>query len=314
MFTNKKIVLWLKISLGVLSLLFIIYSLNNRFTDEHLHQLKVSFKSTTSLAFIIVSFILMPLNWGIESYKWKIITLPIQSISLWQSIQSVLSGICIGNLTPGRFGEFAGRILFFNPEVRSKIAVTHFVCGASQLIITLLFGISSLILLLINENQTLQLKSLLVASAVVFLIIMGLFFKSNHLYRWISKKAFLKKLNLGEVEYSQKTMLRLLAWSLIRNAVFTTQYFFILKGLGCVGDTFNIYLSIFISFMITSVVPMISFIEPIIRATIAVFLFSKFNTNQLQLITASSLIWFINIILPSIMGYLILLGIKQKTK
>jgi hypothetical protein len=59
---------------------------------------------------------------------------------------------------------------------------------------------------------------------------------------------------------------------------------------------------------------MISFIEVAIRAGIALVVFADYLSNDLLIVTASSAMWLINIIIPSVIGYFIILGTKMKLK
>ena len=86
---------------------------------------------------------LMPVNWGIESYKWKSITKQVESVSYPTALKSVFSGICVGNIAPGRAMEFLAKIIFFKYENRPSITVLHFINGMFQMLITVTVGIIS---------------------------------------------------------------------------------------------------------------------------------------------------------------------------
>ena len=66
--------------------------------------------------------------------------------------------------------------------------------------------------------------------------------------------------------------------------------------------------------MLTSVIPMISVVEPAIRAAIALFVFSNSGDNSVSVIISSTLLWFINVIIPSVIGYIIILKEKINFK
>ena len=55
---------------------------------------------------------------------------------------------------------------------------------------------------------------------------------------------------------------------------------------------------------------MISFIEPAIRAAIAVLVFGGTEINEVSLVVTAVMVWLINIALPSIVGYIII--VKEK--
>ena len=67
-------------------------------------------------------------------------------------------------------------------------------------------------------------------------------------------------------------------------------------------------------FMLTSIIPMVSVIEPAIRAAIALFVFNNNGDNSVSVILSSTLLWLINVVLPSLIGYGIILKEKINFK
>jgi hypothetical protein len=312
---KKRLLLVLKILLGVACFVFLWVRLRNQFSGEKLINLRETLGNGQSLTFFLVALVLTVPNWLIESYKWKQITQSIEHISMRQAVSGVLAGVCIGNLTPGRFGEFAGRIIYFSPHNRSKASVTHFVCGATQLFTTVMFGIFCAAAWLGQSGDWNITYILLLAGCAVFLTcLLLLLFNAEHVYKKIAGFSFLKRFDLGAVEYPRKVLLRLVAWSALRYFVFSAQYILLLLCCGAKGSYPDLFIAVSIFFMLMSVIPMISFIEVAVRAGIAVILFAKFNSNELLLVTASTLVWLVNIVLPSVAGYFIILSTRIKLK
>jgi hypothetical protein len=69
-------------------------------------------------------------------------------------------------------------------------------------------------------------------------------------------------------------------------------------------------MSIAAYFMLTSLIPMISIIEPAIRAAIALFVFDNANDQTITIVLTSTFLWIINVIIPSAIGYIVIL--KEK--
>ena len=69
------------------------------------------------------------------------------------------------------------------------------------------------------------------------------------------------------------------------------------------------FMSIAAYFMLTSLIPMVSFIEPAIRAAIALFVFNS-GDNTVLVVLSSTFVWIINVVIPSIIGYIIILREK----
>jgi len=307
--------LLLKILLGIACFFFIWIKLKDQFTEEKSNLFFETLSSKNNLYFfLVVVFMLFP-NWLIESYKWQLISSVIEKISYSGAVKGVFSGICLGNLTPGRMGEFAGKLIYFKPENRSKITVTHFVCGSTQLFITVVFGILSLLIFINTKNNNHQfiVFACLVSGITLFLLSLILL-KMDKIYNWLSNRKLLSKFDLGTVIYPKSLLVKLLFYSVIRYFVFSSQYVFLLQICGAKAGYFELLIPVGISFMLTSAIPMISFIEVAIRAGIALVLFSDYVSNDLLIVTASSAMWLINIIIPSVIGYFIILGTKMKLK
>lgn len=268
-------------------------------------------RDNASLALIAASCCLMPVNWGIESYKWRLITGTVQPVSFGKAYKSVLAGVCVGNLAPGRSTEFLGKVMFFDPEYRAVITLLHFVNGLFQLLVTMSVGILGL---LISFSAAGGGRFTWIVFALALLLI-TLFILVIIRFGWLQQKLFsarwLQRYKPAQaVELSKRHILLLLSASLLRYATFTLQFYLLLLCFGIHTGMAHILPGIAVYFMLTSVIPMISVAEPAIRAAIALFVFSNSTNYALQLVAVSTLLWLINIVLPSIAGYAVIL--KEK--
>ena len=300
----------MKLLIGVVSF-WVIY---NRLS--HIPQIKEQclfwFTEPKMYFTLFLALILMPINWGIESYKWKIATQDIENISYATSIKSVFSGICVGNIAPGRAMEFLAKIVFFKPENRPSITILHFINGMFQMLITVTVGIISMVYKF-NKATT--------SSYFVYMVIIGgmcliLFFcwailnvafiqRKLKFIKWFRNMDGAKNLT-----FSKALILKLVSFSVIRYLVFTSQFFLIFNALIHQHSIAHTFMSIAAYFMLTSLIPMVSVIEPAIRAAIALFVFDSGADNSVIIVLSSTFVWIINVVIPSIIGYIILL--KEK--
>jgi hypothetical protein len=252
---------------------------------------------------------LIPLNWGLEAYKWKLITAPIQWVSFRTASKSVYSGVFLGNLAPGRATEFLARIIFFKTENRSKITVLHFVGGMFQLSVTIVFGFVALLYKLQDfSGETYWMPYAVSVIGVVLLILLLLsIYKINTILNYISKKVS-KDQEVLDFDYKFKpaALLQLFGFSLIRYSVFFLQFFLLLYLFDRHVGT-GIFPAIALYFLITTTIPMISILEAAIRAAVALIVFKNTGVANAPLALSSIMIWLLNIILPSILGYYFLL-------
>ena len=278
------------------------------YSNENLASVKEIFTFQNNLL-ILFAFVLLFLNWGIEVYKWQLLTKSLERISFTKAWQSVWMGVCIGNLTPGRVGEFAGRVLFFKPEHRAKATTLHFVSGITQLVITIVMGCIGLLCFssMIDEKYFIP---ILISESILLLVFSILLWRVNKVIAWLSTKKFLAKLDFSHLEIERSMLLKMLFFSTIRYCIFAFQFYLLLTACGVSGNIYHITGAITITYLLLSTIPMISFIEVAIRAFVVVLLFGGLGSNDWKLSIAATLLWIINIVVPSIIGYIFLVRNK----
>lgn len=258
----------------------------------------------------------MPVNWGIECYKWKLITKQVEHISYKTAIKSVFTGITLGNIAPGRAMEFIAKIYFFKPENKPSVTILHFINGMFQMLVTVCVGVCAIAYKFKSSDQS---------SILVYVIIFGgltlaiFFCLAIFNISFIQKKLkvikwFKIKESTHPLFFSKKLIAQLLSLSVFRYAVFTFQFYFIYTALSEPLPFLQVLGGIAGYFMLTSVIPMISVIEPAIRAAIALFVFNNTEDNSVSVILSSTLLWLINVIVPSLIGYAIILKEKINFK
>ncbi len=310
----KNIITWLvKILVGLASFAIIYWKLKGDLTADKLLHIQNSFSTAAAYCLLFSCLLFVPLNWGIESYKWKLITKPVEEINFGRAVKSVLAGLCVGNLAPGRATEFVAKVLFFRSENRGTITLLHFVNGLFQLSITIVLGLIALLSKYDLSTDISPAQFLLIGvSCMVLLSLFILFvFKFNMLQKWIFD---LFKKSLGErtmpYQFKKESITRLVSFSFIRYLVFTTQFVLILKIFYGGALNSSILASVCVYFLLTTILPMISFIEPAIRAAIALLVFGGLEISEISLVTTAIMVWLINIVFPSIVGYYII--VKEK--
>jgi len=302
--------------IGLACLALIVQRLYQSYSVENLNSVKEIFTANNSFL-ITLTVLLLFLNWGIEVFKWQLFTKGVEKISFKKAWQSVWMGVCIGNLTPGRLGEFAGRVLFFKPEHRAKATTLHFVSGIVQLVVTIVMGCGGL-LCFSSMIDARYFNPILIAEGVLLLMFTILLWRVNKVIVWLRKTNFLKKYDFTHLEIKRAMLLKMLFLSTIRYIVFAFQFYLLLAACGVQGNIYHIAGAITITYLLLSTIPMISFIEVAIRAFVVVLLFGGLGSNDWKLSIAATLLWLINIVIPSVVGYVFLVrnkftfGKKQK--
>ncbi|MBL7917315.1 MAG: flippase-like domain-containing protein [Bacteroidia bacterium] len=309
--TNKKrISLLFKLIIGIASFSIIYWRLKNDFTSEQITLLKENLLANNAYLYIGISVLLFPLNWAMESYKWKLITAQTEKISFSRAQKSVYAGICVGNLAPGRATEFLAKIHFFKPENRIAITVLHFINGMFQLSITIVVGILSLVFssnLNAEKSATLNTVAICLSLAVGLLFIISIL-KINKLIGWVYKKTTKgKEQNVAQIKWSASLLSALFLISMARYIVFATQFYLLIAVFNPTANFMQLFSSIGAYFLLTTIIPMFSLIEAAVRAAIALVVFSGIGISNPALALIAVLLWLINIVMPSIVGYFVLL-------
>ena len=269
-----------------------------------------------------IVFLLMFLNWGIESVKWKLLIEPLEKFTFIKSFKSVLAGCSITMLTPNRIGEFGGRIMYVEEQNRLRAISLTILGSISQLSITMIMGTLGLFLLkngfVADPQKFISVSWLLgdtlfYSSVAVTVILLMLFFRVNFLIDLISRvpllKSMVKFITVVEI-FSGKQLLRILFLSFLRYIVFILQYMLLLSVMEVeiAYPVSFLLLTVFYMFMVLA--PTVGFTELPVRATASVVIFGLFSTNVLGIQAAALGIWLINLVLPAVLGSLLIVGLK----
>jgi hypothetical protein len=253
--------------------------------------------------FVIV-LLLMPVNWLLEAYKWKLLSAKLQSITLIQAIKGVLTGVTLGFVTPHAVGDYFGRILTTQHKERLRLIGAIFLGRISQMLTTGIFGMVGVFYLFGFKLTLLLIFVGLVAMAFLFML---------------TKNKRLKKvvgLYIGIItEYANKQLILLQALSVTRYVVFSLQFCLLLYIVQPQLETQLIFAGVTWIFLAKSVLPSFNFLSDLgIREYSAVYFFEQYNVDVIPVIGASLLIWMINILLPTIAGLPFVMRLKWKNK
>lgn len=281
-------------------------------------QIKASF-GTPLVWNLIAAIVLMVMNWSIEAVKWKISVRPIQQVSFLKAFRAVLSGVSFSVSTPNRVGEYLGRVLYMDEGNRLKTISITIVGSISQLIITLLMGCIGL-LLLRTEIEAGQLISPLWVNVVLYgvitvLAVMLLFyFRLSWLIKWVDKlpgsNRFAYLIRALE-DFDAGLLFKLLLLSFLRFAVFIIQYYLLFHLFAVDISWWNCLWSVSITFFVLAVIPSFAIADIGLRGEVGIKLTGLFAVNHLGIFFTTITIWFVNLIVPAIIGSLLILGIKK---
>jgi hypothetical protein len=260
--------------------------------------------------------LLMGVNWGIEAWKWCCLVRPVQQLGFLRALTATIAGTSIGLITPNRVGEFAGRVLFLDPEHRVQGSFATLLGSIAQVVVTLLRGGIAL-----TFNQYLHFSAaepsrawnvvvwsaLLIGCSAVFLFFSpGAFARLLLAIPWL--KRFERHAHVLDT-FSRSDLMRIFLLSLLRYGVFTLQFAIVLVVIARV-DALEAVMSGPVVFLLTTLVPTMAFTELGVRGSVATTFIAG---DDMGIMVSTALIWLINLVIPAIAGGIILLVARIRT-
>lgn len=243
---------------------------------------------------LLLIITLMPVNWLLEARKWQYLSRPIERIGLMKAFQGVLTGLSLGLITPHTWGDYAGRIWYLDTDKRERAIGAVLISRVFQMVPTLVLGLLGLALL--RQTKTLMVLGsfiVLLAMAVLLIIFRKKLLKiTNHLL-WFNVLS----------EYRLGTLLMVMNLSWLRFAVFSLQFFLTMHLMGVVAPNLILFGGIFWIFFAKSFIPSFSFLGDLgVREFAALYFFEPYGVAAGPVVSASLLVWTINIMLPAFIG------------
>jgi len=260
-----------------------------------------SFKNTLFL--LIFTF----LNWFLEILKWKYLVGFLQEISFYKAAKQSLASLTTSLITPNRIGEYGAKAMYFNKTDRKKILGLNFVGNFHQMLMTLFFGIIGFsyftFLHKIEINFTQVFGILLIGFFIITAIF--LFIKRFKLGQFYFEKArnFTKELPLS-------LNIKVSLLSFLRFVVFSHQFYFLLIIFKLNISYFDAISAITSVYLIASTIPMLSLFDVVLKSSVAIWVFSFFNTAPIPILSITTLMWILNFVFPAIIGCYFVLTFK----
>ncbi len=284
------------------------------FSTKDLQEISDYFKSHLNqgdkLWMFVLAILLMFVNWGLETYKWRYLILKIENISFLRAVKAILSGVTVSVFTPNRIGEYAGRVVYINKGDRIKAALITVISSFGQLTVTLLVGaLAFLFYLQAYHSETIGSLSIYIAIQlyiVFFVLVLLTFINTSVLTIILSRIKFLATRFQKYIEvfsyYSQADLLVILLLSSARFMVFSTQYYLLLLFFEVDITLMQAIILIPVYFITLTAIPTITLAELGVREVVAITVFSAISTNEIGMVSTSFAIWVINLAIPAILG------------
>ncbi len=312
---RKYLNLLIKIAIVALAMWFVVSKVNNQKNLKEFEHLISQIDPFIIRMVLIVVILLMFLNWFLEVIKWRYLSRRIEKLGLWKAVKSVFCGLTWAIFTPNRIGEYGGRVMLLKPENRASGAVAMGVGLFAQLVLTSIFGALSIawfVTTFIETPASVDFGIWLIAViyAIAFVV---LYFNVSWVDYLVGRIKFLYKIKpfFAVLEdFTIKELATVLMLSAFRFAIFTSQYIILMLIILPDLPLVSMVLMIFIMFFIQSAVPSLDIFDFSVRSFVASNLYAYITTQEIAVMAIVSCVWFVNLILPAIIGAFFVLNVN----
>lgn len=255
---------------------------------------KLRYWSWPSIAFIIL---LSAANRFLEILKWQNLVSVIEPISVGTATKQVLGAFTASLFTPNGIGEYGAKTLFFEKSFAKKIVFLNLVCNGIQMALSIVFGILGLLYFNLHFH-IITLRTALLLIIVSCLLIIGSFLVKKIAVKGYSLEKIVRKIKLLPVPVHRKNTVLAIG----RYAVFSHQYFFLFRMFGVELPYLLMMSAITAVYFLASSLPTFQFLDFAVKGSIAVYFFGLLGVNEWITVFISTLMWFLNVVLPVTLG------------
>lgn len=267
----------------------------------------ILFQKNQSVAGISFILLLSVLNRFFEILKWQNLVLYLHKISLPEATKQVLGALTAGLFTPNGVGEYAGKALFFEKSKAKKIVFLNLICNGIQMILSIVFGIFGLLYFNANYNIITS-KTVAILFGICFLLFGILFFSKKINIKGYSIERMIHKINEIPKSIHQKNIFL----AICRYLVFSHQYYFLFLAFDVDLPYFTLMATIASVYFLASSLPTFQFLDFAVKGSVAVYFFGILGVNEWIVVFISTLMWFLNVVLPVIIGSYYVMNFKTK--
>jgi len=265
----------------------------------------VLFQKNQSIGGIAFILLLSVLNRFFEILKWQNLASVLKPITAAEATKQVLAAQTAGIFTPNGIGEYAGKALFFDKSETKKVIFLNLICNEIQMILTVFIGIVGL-LYFNTQFQVITTRTVTILFAILTLAFNVLFSVKKVKIKGYSIEKLLHKINEIPKQIHQKNSYL----GVCRYLVFSHQYYFLLLVFDVDLPYLTVMSAITSVYFIASSIPTFQFLDFAVKGSVAVYFFGILGVNEWIVIFISTLMWFLNVVLPAIIGSYYVLNFK----
>jgi Lysylphosphatidylglycerol synthase TM region len=309
---NKNTKIWLNYLAGGAISVFLLWSIYAQVNKQLSGISADAWKQTGPQFWLVLCISLMFVNTSLEGYKWFLLSRSVEPIAYKQAFSSYLAGVAFSIVTPNRVGEYPGRILYLGRTHTFKYITVSILGIMAQLSGVYIFGLIGLIYYNIFFPVAIAKIALVlcISANILFAIIYWRFETWMPLIekiKWLRRFGIYGRL-LNRITAARQ--LSILGISLLRCTIFTAQYLFLLRWMNVSIPLAEGFCMAALFFWVIAIIPSIAFTGFVARASVSVYLFQHFSPNTMGILAATTGIWLLNLVIPSIIGSILIFRMR----
>jgi hypothetical protein len=258
-------------------------------------------KAKQSVGGILFLLAFSVVNRYLEILKWQNLVSFLKPITVGESTKQVLGALTAGIFTPNGVGEYAGKALYFEKAETKKVVFLNLICNGIQMMLTIVFGTIGLFILGYWQWT-------LVIIGLLSLILLASYVSKSITVKGYSIVKLVNKIN----EIPQPVHHKNILYGVLRYLVFSHQYYFLFLAFGVDLPYVTMMASIASVYFLASSLPSFQFLDFAVKGSMAVFFFGRLGVNEWIVVFIATLMWFLNVVLPVVIGSYFVLKFKPK--
>lgn len=256
------------------------------------------FVSSSSL--IVLEFFLMAAGVVLETLRWRFIRKVFVKNGAESDFIATLRAVALGNSTPANVGEHIGRGMSYE-ENRMATEASLYASVIQTIVIVFVGFLGGLYITYETGDFDMRLVKVI---SVVFLVITGGFFYWTKHSRLSSEIQQAISSDGAAFNFTAAFIVNIFKFCL-----FSLQYALLLSF----GTELSLllYCNVLFYYVCITFIPRLNIIDVGVKGALSIHFFSSFNSEEI-ITSAAILLWGINIIIPTLAGYITILFSKDK--
>lgn len=264
--------------------------------------------------YLLLTILLMPLNWSLETAKWWILLRPLYPSPYSKAFVAVLNGISLSLFTPHRIGEYGGRILNYPAVGHAKVIMASLVANFGQLLCLITAGFVGIIFWgrsFFHEFGIVYDVGLYLGGPILVLLWWG-FFSIRRFLPWVQHITWPTWLRwipktLDHARQFNKTLLvQSAAMAAIRFLIYSMQFVCLLLFFGLDVPWHILLNGVFVIYLLQSGLPLPPALGLLTRGELGVLIWQNYEVNPLAILAASMALFIINLAIPALLGLMVI--------